>query len=173
MDALVEIGSVRKTHGFKGEIKLIVEEPFEDDIENAEFIFIGKTEDTALPFEIISIRGADWIVDLAGIQSKEEGAALLNQKVFLREEDVTEIEPLPASGEMEDFEYLIGYSIVDKAMGLVGKIVALGDNPMQILATVEGPAKTFLIPLVDNLIEKIDQDNKKLEMDLPEGLLDL
>ena len=173
MDSLVEIGSVRKTHGFKGEIKLIVEEPFEDDVEQAEFIFIGKNQDTAIPYEILSIRGADWIFDLAGLTTKEQSATLLNQKVFLREEDVSEIAPDQSSADMEDFDYLIGFTIVDKATGQVGVISALGDNPLQLLATVEGPEKTHLIPLVDKLIEQIDQEKQLIIMELPEGLLDL
>ncbi len=176
VDQLIEVGSVRKTHGIAGELKFIVEEDFAEDFEEVNFVFIGRNEDVALPFEITSIRGADWIVKLADVESKEAGAVLCGQPIFIKQEDVSpdqaqevqEVDP-----EFARYRRLEGFALIDEAIGEVGQIQEVIAYPHQVLAQVQANEKQHLIPLNQDLIKGVDFIKKIVFMRLPEGLLEL
>ena len=56
---------------------------------------------------------------------------------------------------------------------IIGKIIDIIENKNQDLFVVVFNEKRILIPLVDEFVVKIDNDNKKILMNLPEGLTDL
>ncbi len=55
----------------------------------------------------------------------------------------------------------------------LGIVVSTINKTEQTLIKVKMSKKTVLIPLVDELITKINYDEKKIQMILPEGLLDI
>ena len=56
---------------------------------------------------------------------------------------------------------------------IIGKIIDIIENENQDLFEVVFNEKRILIPLVDEFVVNIDNDNKKIIMNLPEGLTDL
>ena len=56
---------------------------------------------------------------------------------------------------------------------IIGKIIDIIENKNQDLFEVVVNEKRILIPIVDEFIVNIDNDNKKIIMNLPEGLTDL
>ena len=56
---------------------------------------------------------------------------------------------------------------------IIGKIIDIVENKNQDLFEVVVNEKRILIPIVDEFIVNIDNDNKKIVMNLPEGLTDL
>lgn len=169
---LIEVGSVRKTHGFSGEVKLIVEDIFNDDVEDADFYFIGKNIDTAIPYQVLNIRGSDWIVKLEDLNSKEEAAKLRGKSLFIRDIDITNLEAKLEANKSE-FEQFEGLTIVDEKEGVIGKIVEIIDQGPQILAVCNYKEKEIFIPLHENLIIKLDLEAQTILMELPEGILSL
>lgn len=59
-------------------------------------------------------------------------------------------------------------------MGLLGKISGIEDstaNYLFIIETTDG--RNLLIPVADEFVTGIDTDSRSIEMDLPEGLIDI
>lgn len=88
----------------------------------------------------------------------------------------------------EDFDRglfdLVGFALLDPKATIIGRIVALEENPAHPLLVVDANASapqdtldqdaTFIrIPLVDDFIVSVDKATETIVMDLPEGLLDL
>ena len=78
----------------------------------------------------------------------------------------------------EDFntsetKQLIGYRLIDINKKHIGEIVNIINNYQQDLIEVMYIEKKLLIPYVDEMIIQINHDEKVIEMELPDGILDL
>ena len=58
----------------------------------------------------------------------------------------------------------------ENSLGTVKEIIDLSGN--QLLTVVNG-AQEILIPMKDEIMKKVDIKSKKIEVELPDGLLDL
>ena len=66
---------------------------------------------------------------------------------------------------------IIGYSVIEaKSKHDIGKIASVDDNTINILFELEDGK---LIPASEELIENIDTKGHQIEINLPEGILDL
>ncbi len=173
MDELVEIGNVRKAHGYAGELKLTVFEGHEDDVEAVDFLFIGRSPATALPYEIIGLRGADWICRLEGIGSKEAAAEIRGMPIFLKRSQVSDTPILQAQAASAEFQRFVGFALIDTERGEIGQIRQIDDYSLQTLAKVHGDGREFLIPMTQDFIRGVDFVKKIVFMELPDGLLEL
>lgn len=72
---------------------------------------------------------------------------------------------------------LQGFSVFDDSLGFVGTVSAVEEMPGQNLLKVDrsasGAAAEVLIPLVDEFILGFDEQKRRLDVNLPSGLLDL
>ena len=174
---LIEVGSVRKTHGYAGEIKLAVQAGFEDDVASASFLFIGVSAATTLPYEVSRLRGADWIVALDGIGSRERAAELRGRPIFLKLSDVTDPQAQRPTGEAsvyEEYKRFVGYALIDVEQGEIGAIKTIEAYPQQSMATVAADeGGEHLVPLNRDLIRGIDFTKRIVFVQLPDGLLEL
>jgi 16S rRNA processing protein RimM len=68
---------------------------------------------------------------------------------------------------------VIGFEIEDKRIGVFGKIVSINDVSAQPLFEVLNGNVELLIPMIDHFLVEIDRKNKKVIMDLPEGLVEM
>ncbi|MGE9616247.1 MAG: hypothetical protein ACQPRJ_01515 [Solitalea-like symbiont of Acarus siro] len=68
---------------------------------------------------------------------------------------------------------LDGFSIIDNNIGVIGVVESILRYPQQNLASLSYNGKNILIPLVPDLIVKIDHNKKNIIMALPEGLLEI
>lgn len=169
MEEYLKIGRTGKAFGTGGALKFKVEEPFLDDFLEAPVIFIellGKP----VPFFVDSIHNeAPLIVKLEEVDSRKTALELVGKELFLRAEDVSE-----ASLEQPlDFSALEGYQIVDRTVGAIGPIEEVLEFPQQIMAALQYQGRDILIPLNNQFILAVDAENQRIEMDLPEGLLEL
>lgn len=82
--------------------------------------------------------------------------------------DPADLEP---EGEWPSWE---GWEVVDAAAGAVGAVAGVEELPLQSLLVVERPdGSEALIPLVDEFIVAVDEDARRIDVALPDGLLDL
>jgi len=71
------------------------------------------------------------------------------------------------------FHEVIGFTVVDLKFGEVGSIVHINDKAAQPLFEIDRDGKDVFIPMIDDFIKKVDRVNKKIEVETPEGLIDL
>jgi 16S rRNA processing protein RimM len=162
---LIKIGKVGKTHGFRGHLKMHIDEFYMDDFENMQAIFINN-----LPHFIISkdINSGDQaIVLLEEIDNKEKAQRFQGKDIFAKDDDLMEIL------DGDEYGHLTGFEMHDKKLGKIGIIEEIIEMPFQFLAKIKKNDKDLLIPLNEDFIILIKEEQKCIEMQLPEGLLDV
>jgi 16S rRNA processing protein RimM len=172
MEQYIEIGFAGKTHGVKGELKFSVEDTYWDDFEQADVLFL-EVAGRKTPYFIEYIKsGHLLLVKFEDVSSREAANALTNRPVFMRRQDVN-ANMIDAVRVEDMFDLLPGYLIRQTSGEDVGKIKEVLEFPQQIMAVVEYGGKEIFIPLNDVFIREIQQSEKWILMELPEGLLDL
>ena len=176
MDKLVSIGYTKKAFGVKGELKMKIEDKYLEDFLKSEVVFLklgGKT----VPFFLDGVRVSNTLLaKFEDVDSPEDALPITSKEVFLREKDlIKEEERELIVGENENLEFKIyeGFEIESKEFGLIGKIEEILEYPQQEMALVKYNKKEILIPMNEQLIEEVWKDEKRLIMNLPEGLLEL
>lgn len=162
---LIKIGKVLKTHGYKGHLKIFIDEFYMADFGDMSAIFINQ-----LPYFITSkdiTSDTQAIILLEDIDNKEKAHPLQNATIFAKDDDITEIYV------EESYNDFVGFTISDKTLGFIGEIAQVLELPHQFLAQVFIEKKEILIPLNEDFIIEIDENKKTINMQLPDGLLDI
>ena len=121
------------------------------------------------------------LLKIEDIHSKEAAYKLTSKEMFLQPSHISQKEKtkekLAVATELFFGKY-IGFMIIDAELGEVGIIEEIIEFPQQEMAIIfqkksTSTPKEMLIPLHENLIEKINEKEKTIFMSLPEGLLEL
>lgn len=67
---------------------------------------------------------------------------------------------------------LLGFHIINEGEDL-GEILEVIEQPHQVLCVILLDGKEALIPVHEDSLEKIDAKNRKVYVELPDGLLDI
>lgn len=174
MEELVEIGRLKKAHGLKGELRIQVQEHYLEDLFDAEVLFLDLNGQQ-IPFFIEAFReeAVPPIVKLEDIDSKEAAERLQGKTILLRKSDLQDPDIPEAALSGLEFLYLKGFMVLDPEGQEVGLIAEVEAYPQQEMAVVQGATNEYLIPIHKDMILHIDVDAKTLQLDLPDGLLDL
>lgn len=171
---IVEIGKFQKTHALKGELNGVLEID-EEYVEEGNPLIV-EMDGIPVPFFAESIRpkgATTFLIKLKGINTIDEAARFVNKPIFAPRSDLSRF------FEVEDGEILfvddyVGYEVRDVDFGDLGKVVRFDDSTENTLLIVESPeGKEIMIPFVDDLIVDVDDDQNLIEVNLPQGLLDI
>jgi 16S rRNA processing protein RimM len=102
------------------------------------------------------------------VNTEEEADALLGNDLYLPMQLLPKL-----TGNKFYFHEVIGFEVEDKRLGIVGIIQSINDSTAQPLFEVLNGEVEILIPMIDHFLVKIDRENKKVIMDLPEGLIEM
>lgn len=163
-----KIGQLLKPVGTQGEIKVDIDDVFWDDFVGNDHFFI-KINGCFVPYFIEDIKEKNHLLlKIEDVDNPEDANDFNLKDIFLRPKDIKS----KTGTEYKTFTGLENYTIYN-LKEIVGIIEKIDEYPQQIMASVMMKHKLVLIPLVDELIEKIDPENKTIIMQLPEGLLDM
>ena len=167
-EELEYIGFVRKMGGFHGQLMLAIETGAEEDYEEVKFFFL-ELEGLPVPFAVeeITMKRQDFIVKFEDVNDDKAAKELLTKKVFVERHHMAETD---VESSWID---VIGYVAVDSIAGNLGVIEGIEEYPQQWLARCIVKGKEVLIPLNEDTVTEIDDEQKTVYLDLPEGLLDL
>ena len=164
------LGKIAKKFSFKGEVLIYLDTDEPEIYENLESVFIEYNKHL-VPFfiENSSLHKNDFLrVRFEDIKNEEEADGILGSLVYLP------LKMLPKlSGNKFYFHEVIGFEIEDKRLGVFGIIQSINDSSAQTLFEVLNGEIEILIPMIDQFLVKIDRENKKVIMDLPEGLVEM
>ena len=164
------LGKIAKKFSFKGEVLIYLDTDEPELYENMESVLVEFNKNL-VPFfiENSSLHKNDFLrVQFEDVDTEEEADSILNCEVYLP------LNMLPKlSGNKFYFHEVIGFEIEDKRLGVFGKIVSINDSSAQPLFEVINGNVEILIPMIDQFLVKIDRENKKVIMDLPEGLVEM
>ena len=77
------------------------------------------------------------------------------------------------TGNQFYYHEIIGFTVQDKGFGKVGIITGVNDSTAQHLFEIDHDGKEVLIPINDEIIEKVDRASKTIFLDTPEGLIEI
>jgi len=164
------LGKIAKKFSFKGEVLAYLDTDEPELYENLESVFVECNKHLD-PFfiETSSLHKNDFLrVRFEDVTTEEEAEALLGNDIYLP------LSMLPKlSGNKFYYHEVIGFEVEDQRLGVVGKIQSVNDSTAQPLFEVLNGGIEILIPMIDHFLVTIDRDNKKVVMNLPEGLIEM
>jgi 16S rRNA processing protein RimM len=164
------LGKIAKKFSFKGEVLIYLDTDEPELYENMESVFVEFNKNL-VPFfiENSSLHKNDFLrVQFEDIDSEAEADTLIGCEIYL---PLTMLPKL--SGNKFYFHEVIGFEIEDKRLGIFGVIQSINDTTAQPLFEVLNGEVEMLIPMIDHFLVEIDRKNKKVVMDLPEGLVEM
>ena len=167
----VKVGYVQKPHGIHGELVIRFQEEFYETLEENPTLFL-EIDGLLVPFFISDegLRfksGESVITQLEWVDTDKKAKDLCGLSVYVDGEDVIEFE-----NEMSAHA-LIGYQLFDETLGLIGIITEVNDFSGNVLLSLVYQGKEAMVPLNEDLIVRLDEDLREIELRIPEGLFDL
>lgn len=163
------IGYITKTKGLKGEVQVFFEYDEPEDL-NLKTVFL-EINGKLIPYFTASYKlntnqtGYFYFDDIDTI---DKAAKLVRKKIYL---------PNTEKPVRDEDEFLItdlkGFIVHDEHYGELGEIIDIHEFPQQYVAVVPYKSREVMFPLNDDLIVSIDEENGILEVNLPQGLIDV
>ena len=162
-------GKVTKTHGLKGEITIKLDVVNPSDFKDLRYLLIEQNKNL-IPYFIENqkINGDKMFVQLQDVKTMEQAVVFLGKGVFLPNELLPELDD-------DDFYFkeIIGFTLIDEQKGVVGVISDVLEYPTQAVIQVMKDGKEILIPVHDDILQKVNKKAKTLTVNAPEGLIDM
>ena len=162
-----KIGVIGKAHGVKGELSIQIDDDVFDRVD-AEYLVL-KLDGIFVPFFMEEYRfksDSVALVKFEGVDTQERARELTGVEVFFPRE-------LAEQDEEAELSYaaLVGYTLIDNNSGKpVGTIAYVDEQTINIMFELEDGR---LIPASEELIVDVDQKNRTITLDIPEGILEL
>jgi 16S rRNA processing protein RimM len=164
-ESFIKIGYVMKTHGLKGEVTLKLN-PDSPEIEPQSVLMV-ELETGQVPYfvEQASYKGNQVFVKLEEVNSIEQSEQLKGRSIFIEKTS----RPKLKRGEFYDDE-MVGMEVWDGEvnLGVVGQVINQGFTRF-----LEVGERNVLIPINGPFIKSISKTKKRIEVELPEGFLDI
>jgi 16S rRNA processing protein RimM len=163
------LGYIAKRIGNKGELGFVLDVDNPSHYHKLKSVFI-ELNNTLVPFFIqnIQFRGNNAVVTIEGIDSITKAEELVKSSLYL---PLSSLPPL--SGKKFYFHEIIGYTAIDKTHGELGLIKGVLDFPQQVIFQIQKGENEILIPAKEEFIIAIHRDTKRIELNAPEGLIDI
>lgn len=164
------LGKIAKKFSFKGEVLIYLDTDEPELYEDMESVFVDFNKNL-IPFFIVNsnLHKNDFLrVKFEDVDDEVAADEIIGREVYLPISMLPKLE-----GNKFYFHEVIGFDIEDKRLGVFGKIVSINDSSAQPLFEVVNGSVEILVPMIDQFLVKIDRENKKVIMDLPEGLVEM
>lgn len=165
MKKLFAIAKILHTSGLSGEVQLRPLSRYFEDYVIEKSIFLGESEHMCREVKLLKHRnvGKKIRYQFAGIETKSEAEALIGQYIF-------------ASVSIEDDIYLIareliGYSVVTDWGEPVGELTDILWLPAQDIYVIKNMDQEFLIPVIPEIVKRINHEMEIVEITPVDGLL--
>ena len=175
-DQLIEVGRILKLHGLNGEMTASVSNPVFDDVKNCPYL-VFELDGIFVPFFIKSYRfrtETSMLISFDDIDTQERANEFCGLSLYFDRKCFTKKEAEEYDTSTEEEDSFIGYTVSDSRLGELGKVVDIDDQTANVLFIVETPTgDEIMIPAADDLVEEIDDSQKIIYMNLPQGLINL
>lgn len=162
------LGRITKPWGVKGQLVLFLDVDSPEDYLDLDSAFV-EIKGQLVPhfFHIDNINGNKAIATFEDL-SPEQAGALVGHDLYLP------LSLLPKlDGNRFYFHEVVGFRVVDSQHGDIGTIEQVIEYPAQPLFQVMKNGTEILIPVIDEVIDTVDRQNKTIHITAPNGLIDL
>lgn len=164
---LIAIGKIVTTFGNKGEVRVKSLTDFEERFKNLKTVYLQGSE----PFKkIVKIEGVRYIknfiaIKFEGINSLAEAEKLKGFFLKISEKDLVK---LPKdSFYIYKILNLPVYDEEGERLGEIKEVLKTGSNDVYVIRG----KREFLIPVIKDVVKKVDLKNKKIIIKLMDGLI--
>lgn len=161
MDNTYFIGTITSTHKLTGTIKLHTSFPIIEELKG--FTVIAKNKDDVKLLTISNIKGLNGkkiLLDFNEINNIDEAKKIVNYDLYIRKDLIP---------DYYEEESIISYKVYNKDE-YIGLVTDIMDNTVYDILIVKNEDKEKLIPYIDVFVKEVDDDNKKIIVELIEGM---
>lgn len=168
-DNCILLGTLTKPHGTRGSLIVRFSGLKAEDIKKRGLVFV-EIDGLPVPFFIESFQEKTEetvILKIEGIDTENKAREFLGYSVYVMKD---QIKVKLASEKIRDIK---GYKVIDENLGFVGfaeEVLDMKNNPL--LSVLNGD-KEFLVPLHEDIVLEVNDKEKTIRIDAPEGLFDL
>jgi 16S rRNA processing protein RimM len=163
------LGTIFKLHGYKGDVNIYNDNDIPLIFTNIDFFFV-EINNELIPYFADSVRPKKkkiLLVKFEDVNSEEQALKILKRKVYLPNKFLPKLENINPD------KIIVGFDVTDKTLGKVGVVDFVNDKTPQKLIIVKDGEKEFFIPFHENFVLNIDLENKILDVDIPEELMNI
>lgn len=167
MQDYLNVGQIVNTHGVRGEVKVY---PLTDDIARfaklKEVYIEAKGEMKKYPVESYKNLKNMVVLKLKGIDTMNDAEKLREQYIKVGRWDAVKL-PKDTFFICDLIDCQV-YDIQGELLGTLSEVFETGSNDVYVVKT---QGKDLLIPAIKTVIKEINLQNKKIIVELPEGLV--
>ena len=164
------LGRIIRTFGSKGEVVFYLDVDDPQNYLEMESVFI-KLNENLVPFTIDSIQlrpKKQAVVRFHDVNETDDAELFVGSLLFL---PLSNLPPL--TGNKFYYHEITGFAVIDKEKGPIGFIEDVLDLQHQAIMQIRQGDKEILVPISDDIIQKVDRKNKQIEIIAPDGLIDI
>ncbi|MEM1202287.1 MAG: ribosome maturation factor RimM [Acidobacteriota bacterium] len=165
----VQVGRILRSHGVRGEVKVEVQSDVPDRFKAG--AQLGWTDrggrSRSLRIERVRPDRGTLLVVFEGIQNREQADELRGGHLVV---DASQ-SPDPPEG-FYYYHQLTGCHCFDRREGELGQVTEVLEDGGGCLLRVAGGERAILVPFVDAFLVEVDVDRQRIDLDLPEGLIE-
>ena len=165
----IVIGKIEKAHGISGHVKV---KPITDYPPRFKFLSTVKIETPTgemqkLDIASASVRDRSVILKFDGIVTRDQAEALRGSFIYIPKEEALPLD----KGSFYHFE-IVGFEVKTQQGVRFGNVEEVLDLPANAVLVVKNGEREFLIPVIKDVVKKIDKESCEIIIDPIEGLLD-
>ncbi len=167
----IAVGYIRDAHGLKGEvfIRLFAKRADWLKLFKAALLVNPEQPDSLSKYDVIhsSPHKDGLIVSLTGVTDRTQAEALKGRELLVPQEWL-----VSSPGETPYLQELLGFTIIDRNLGDIGRVESFSSNGAQDLFVTHRNGHEVLIPFIKPFVESMEFENRLIRMNLPEGLVE-
>ena len=164
------LGTIVGKYSFKGEILIKLDTDSPKSYIDLNVIFVD-TAKGLVPFFInrVQLHKTSLLrVKFEGVSTETEADHLMKKKVFLPLDQLPKLK-----GSRFYFHEIKDFIAIDQFAKTIGIVKSVNDSGPQALFMIDNNGTEILIPVHDNFIIKLDRKEKRIHLNLPDGLLEI
>jgi 16S rRNA processing protein RimM len=168
--SLVTVGRIVRPHGIRGQVVVASETDFGDERFRPGEAMSIDTPNGIRELRVTSSRPHDarWVVGFEGVTTMNDAEALRDAELRVAPDSLHALDP--SRFYVHD---LVGCEVTTTSGARVGRVDRVELNTGTALLVVLERGGEVLIPLVDTICRRVDVAAKRIEIDPPEGLIEL
>lgn len=158
----IYIGEIVNTHGLKGEVRLLSDFEYKKEaFKINKKIYIGKNKEELI-IKTYRVHKEYDMFTFEGLEDIDDVIIYKGEKAYMKRED------LKVEGYFK--EDVIGLTAYDKEKS-IGEVTFIMKSKAHDILVITDHEKKYLVPYVPEFIESIDLEDKRININVVEGLL--
>ncbi len=164
------LGKILKPIGSKGHFVVMLDVDDPGKYKKLESVFVA-IDQNRIPYSVKSVElkpGNRAIFKFEDVDSSEDALPFSGHELYLPMALLPQLK-----GKSFYHHEITGFTVFDNTHGNIGTVISVLEFPRQSLIQVKHGEKEILIPMVEDVIRKIDRKNKMITIQAPEGLIEI